>query len=195
MVQGVMGNMTETDINQRKNGNIDFLYKNLEHASQAYFQAENVFPLWESAFALIIGQLLIAYFNPDNCEEQKFWICLLSTFMSFAWFMLVSLNLQNSLHVEERVQYIQTKLANESKGMDTINAIEFIDPWPCKRQKENWSAWNILIGKRKDENSIDALWNAWRSTWFYRRLIPFILLCFWALALIFVLYNYIKSNP
>ena len=31
------------------------IYKNLDHAYQAYFQAEGFFPLWEAAFALIVG--------------------------------------------------------------------------------------------------------------------------------------------
>ena len=181
--------MAETKIEERTDRRIDLLYKNLEHASHAYFQAEGVFPLWESAFALIIGQLLIAYFNPDSCKEQKFWICLLSTFMSFAWFMLVSLNLQNSLHVEERMLYLQSKLANELKGKAAIHAIEFVDPWPCGKQKESWNAWNIFIGKRQNQKWNDALWKALKSTWFYRRLIPFILFCFWAVALIFISYN------
>lgn len=167
------------------------LYKNLEHASHAYFQAEGVFPLWESAFALIIGQLLIAYFNPDSCKEQKFWICLLSTFMSFAWFMLVSLNLQNSLHIGNRLQYLQIKLTNEYQGIDTISTIEFVDPWPCKKQKENWRKRDIFIGKRQDQDWIYALRKSLKSTWFYRRLIPFILFWFWASALISISYKYI----
>ena len=108
--------MAENKIEENKR-RIQLLYKNLEHVSHAYFQAEGVFPLWESAFALIIGQLLIAYFNPEYfyqkftaSDEQRFWICLVSASMSFAWFMLVSLNLQNSLHVEERMHYLQAKI-------------------------------------------------------------------------------------
>jgi hypothetical protein len=180
----VIGTMADTEIEQRTNRRIDLLYKNLEHASQAYFQAEGVFPLWESAFALIIGQLLIAYFTLDSCKDQRSWMCLLGAFMSFAWFMLVSLNLQNSLHVGDRMQYLQSKLANELKGIATIYAIEFVDPWPCEKQKANWSAWNIFIGKRRDEKWKEALWKARKSTWLYRRLIPFILFCFWAFGLI-----------
>lgn len=189
--------MAENELEDKKR-RIDLLYKNLEHVSHAYSQAEGVFPLWESAFALIIGQLLIAYFNPEyfyqkftESDEQRFWICLVGTSMSFAWFMLVSLNLQNSLHVEERVQYLQLKLAKELLGKDKFSPIEFVDPWPCKKQKENWSAWNILVGKRQDEDTIDALWKARKSTWLYRRLIPFMLFLFWTVALAFILLDFI----
>jgi hypothetical protein len=184
--------MAENKLEDKKS-RIDLLYKNLEHVSHAYSQAEGVFPLWESAFALIIGQLLIVYFNPEfinqkftEFDEQRFWICLVGTSMSFTWFMLVSLNLQNSLHIGDRMQYLQLKLANELRGKDTFSPIEFVDPWPCKKQKENWSAWNILVGKRQDETTINALWNARKSTWFYRRLIPLMLFWFWIFSPIFI---------
>ena len=39
----------------------DDQYKNLEFVSKAYSVAEGAFPLWEAVFALIVGQILIAF--------------------------------------------------------------------------------------------------------------------------------------
>ena len=53
---------------------MDLIYKNLEYVSRSYSTAEQVYPFWEAAFALIVGQLIVAYFNPDVCIYQQKWL-------------------------------------------------------------------------------------------------------------------------
>jgi hypothetical protein len=108
--------------------------------------------------------------------------------------MLVSLNLQNSLHAEKQVQYLQSQLAARLKKWADSQVIEFIDPWPCAKQKESWKWRDIFIGKRSDEKWNEALWKARKSTWFYRRLIPFILSLFWILSGIALLLRIIRLS-
>jgi len=73
---------------------INLLYKNLEHVSHAYFTAEGIFPYWETVFALIVGQLFIAYFQ-GIFPSQEILLIVFGIVLSFIWFILVSLNLQN----------------------------------------------------------------------------------------------------
>jgi hypothetical protein len=63
----------QTEGRQRER-RIDLLYKNLEYISSAYSLAEGAFPFWEAAFALIIGQVLMAYFTPGVCIYQLIWL-------------------------------------------------------------------------------------------------------------------------
>lgn len=164
---------------------IDLLYKNLEHVSEAYFAVEGVFPIWESVFALIIGQLFIAYFTSDgDATYQKIGLALLGVVLSYIWFILVSLNFQNSLHIGDRVADLQNLLADELKEENHSPRFhEFIRPWPSDKQKENWTGWNIITGKRESEDFGDAVFKARKSTWLYRRVLPLILLIAWCVLL------------
>jgi hypothetical protein len=81
----------------------DDLYKNLEFALNAYTIAENVFPLWEAAFALIVGQILI---------------------VSAIWFILVSLNCLNAAYVDGEMCKIRDCIRTYHFSTP------FIWPWP-----------------------------------------------------------------
>ena len=62
--------------------------KNLEFMAKAYSVAEGVFPLWEAVFALIVGQIFIAYFSTNVDHWQKILIALLGLILSFTWLYL-----------------------------------------------------------------------------------------------------------
>jgi hypothetical protein len=89
--------MAENDEERIRNRRIDLLYKNLEHVSSAYNAAEGVFPYWEAAFAIIVGQIFIAYYGQGICPSQKMQLAFLGAILSSIWFILVSLNLQYAL--------------------------------------------------------------------------------------------------
>jgi hypothetical protein len=84
--------------NEIEDKRIEQIYKNLEYVSHAYFQAEGVFPFWEAAFALIVGQLFLAYFDPNASNSQQRWLeAVIGCIITYIWFILVSLNLQYSV--------------------------------------------------------------------------------------------------
>jgi hypothetical protein len=82
-------------------------YKNLEFASKAYSVAEGAFPLWEAVFALIVGQILIAYFSSHMHVDQKIGLAFLGLVLSTIWFILVSLNFLNAYHINKKLLKIQ----------------------------------------------------------------------------------------
>ena len=163
----------------------------MEYVSQAYFQAEGVFPVWEAAFALIVGQLFVAYFNPNVCDYQQKWLTIIGCIISYIWFILVSLNLQNALHFEKRLRclkkWMDYDLSKESQSYFAecpplfSPCASILSPWPSDDEKKSWSLWNVIVGKRENDTPIEALSKARRSTWFYRRVLPFILLAIWIL--------------
>jgi len=48
-------------------------------------------------------------------------------------------------------------------------------------EKEDWTLKNIMIGKTKTESKGEAFKKFRRSTWFYRRALPFFLLIIWTI--------------
>jgi hypothetical protein len=153
----------------------DQIYRNLEYVSKAYFAVEGIYPFWESAFALIVGQIFIAYFTSQACNDQKIGLVWLGLFLSFLWLILVSLNLQYANHIDTKMQ----KLRDCLRRCDPPPS--FIWPW---REKEDGSSlgntlYSLVIGKKEEETTRQALANLPWSTWFYRRFLPFVLVCFW----------------
>jgi hypothetical protein len=51
------------DEEKNSNNEIGLIYKNLQYISQATYSAESVMLGWETIYALIEGQLIIAYFD------------------------------------------------------------------------------------------------------------------------------------
>lgn len=190
--------MAETDTERKMDRRIDLLYKNLAHLSSAYFQAESVFPSWEAAFAIIVGQIFIAYFGQGVCPSQKNLLLYIGVVLSLIWFILVSLNLQNALYMEGKIEDMHKQLDKELMG-SCSGQLHFIKPWP--ESKDNWTPGNIFWGTRpkknlkislkedtKDKNWPDRLRAKYRwlkkiskTTWFYRRVLPLILCLFWIL--------------
>lgn len=158
---------------------IDLLYKNLEHVSAAYFTAEGVYPYWEAAFAIIIGQIFIAYYGQGSCASQQIYLAFFGVVLSLIWFLLVSLNLQYAIYIEGRARVLQNMLKNEYEK-NGFRTLEFIEPWV--KDKLNWSVGNIFWGTVPDgEEETKSQWFATllKSTWFYRRALPFMLLMIW----------------
>jgi hypothetical protein len=155
----------------------DTLYKNLEFASKAYSVAEGTFPLWEAVFALVVGQLLVAYFSSQVHNNQKLGLAILGLILSIVWFILVSLNYLNAKFIDERM----LKLRDCLKTCDT-----FIWPWPDENDKEKWTSWVVLTGQlpkqvkeSKSDSQLDKESQILKSTWLYRKALPAILILVW----------------
>ena len=183
--------MRESETDEKKQ-RIDMIYRNLEHASSCYFEGDSVFPLWESAFALIIGQIFIAYFDRGICPIQETWLIRLGAILSLIWFLLVSLNLQNAYYMERSVKKLQRQLNEEIKIDPDFQYKEFIKPWPSQEDKSKWTLSDIFWGtKPKGDCEEKPKENDWfksrikwfriiiKSTWFYRRILSLILFLFW----------------
>jgi hypothetical protein len=201
-VRSLIGQAKNTK-NEKRNKRIDLLYKNLEHASATYLSIESLFPFWESAFALIIGQLFIAYFD-NGALLLRPWLSFLGSVLSIIWFLLVSLNLKNAQHMDDQIRELHKRLKNELNGQRTT--LEFFDPWVEPKEKKKWHWFgNILLGNKppKNESSIkerfqmmlyfpiqllgkeerkktvDGIINMSKSTWLLRRSLPAILTIVW----------------
>lgn len=168
-----------------KNRRIDLLYKNLEHASNAYFAVETIFPVWEAAFALIVGQLIVAYFNPDIYIRQQQQLAFVGLIIAFIWFILVSLNFQNASYMDGKIKYLHKCLDTELKNDcdKDLPVRNFINPWPKDEDKKKWTLKKIILGL--NDNDKFNLGKALKSTWFYRRILPLILCIFWVYLLIY----------
>jgi hypothetical protein len=178
--------MTESeDTKKRIDRRIDILYRNLEHVSNAYFSVESVFPIWEAAFALIVGQLIVAYFNPEISIYQQQLLAFIGLIISSIWFILVSLNFQNALHMDGKIRDLHNRINIELEEEDYLSDLsfhDFIKPWPEDEDKKKWTVRKIFWGT---EERIDKVWfnKTIRSTWFYRRVLPFTLSVIWILLL------------
>ena len=180
-----------------KRERIDLLYKNLEYNSQAYTAAESGFPSWEAAYALIVGQLFIAYFqmqqvtlqltlsvpiiNLRSIDPHNF-IAFFGLLLSGFWFILVSLNLQTAASHMYRQLHESHSLLRQELGCTPAN-IQFIEIYPNDIDKKNWKISDILWGNKPGESR--SLRKMLKSTWFYRRALPFILFLVWGFLLLF----------
>lgn len=176
--------MDDREIKKNKDRRIDLLYKNLEHVSNAYFAVESVFPFWEAAFALIVGQIIVTYFNLDIHIYQQISLAIVGLIVSSIWLILVSLNYQNALHMDGKIRNLHDCLDIELKGdyFSYLSVHEFIKPWPYDEDKKKWTLRKIFLGLGEYDETF-KIGKALKSTWFYRRVLPFILTVIWILLL------------
>jgi hypothetical protein len=155
----------------------ELIYKNLDFVSNAYYSAEGIFPFWESAYALIVGQLLIAYVQTSWTNE---WLRALLTFSGFIfsllWYRLVSLTRLHAKFLDHTMKRLEFKLKQKYRKQDS----EFYGESPIK-EIYNSSLEDII--KSFDEYNWGLFAELWpekkarRSTWYMRRLLP-VALCF-----------------
>jgi hypothetical protein len=185
----VAGDEVEPDKIEKR---IDALYKNLEHISNSYFSSEGIFPFWESVYALIVGQLLVAYFT-SNGNEPKIILIFAGIVFSAIWFVVVSIGWHNSVYRADTMKYLQWKLIKEYKKLNSIekneNLISMYKFYPESPIEENYICENIIKWKLNSFLDLVAKLRpnskALRSSWFYRRWIPLILLVIWLFILIY----------
>ena len=170
---------------------IELLYKNLEYVSAFQFASEGRYPYWESAFSLIIGQILIAYYGQGICSTQQLVLALFGLILSLIWFIVVSLTLQNARYIDDRLKNLDGKLKSELSSYGMRHEFEFIEPDPNRDVKNSWTLGNIFWGDQlgiktyyekeyyEKGGAFKQLKKLIRSTWFYRRMLPFILCLIW----------------
>jgi len=167
-----------------KKDKIDLLYKNLQHITHANYSAEMAFPYWETLYALIIGQLIIAYFQTTAFITLYSWrgsarslISFIGFVFTFSWFILVILNHIHSQYRYEKIRDLEKSLDGEYRTfkLDTDQSIacnlKFIPEDITKDDRETW----LSIKKIVDT----ILYCKPKSTWVYRKLLPLILSLVW----------------
>lgn len=184
-------------MDSEKKERIDLLYRNLEYNSHVYATAESAFPFWESAYALIIGQLFIAYFeynfyllgainevldnplgNYSIYINGRAFIAFFGLLLSVLWFILVSLNLKNANYMDLKLRESHELLRRELNC--NASNVGFIEIYPSKFEKDKWGFWDIFWGKKPDEKlNLNWLKVNLKSTWFYRRILPFVMIIVW----------------
>ena len=169
----------DSQLNQQK---INRLYKNLEYISRAYFSTESLFHGWEAIYALVIGQLFIAFFTKEETMmHQRLIIASVGFMFCFIWFILSSVSWQLSTYRFNVMKLLQKGIRDEYKDTyeffpeSPLLGIEDID---CSYQLQN----KIRCFDIKLRNVFDGLFSrkALKATWFYRRVLPFILAIFWS---------------
>ena len=81
--------MPKEKIDEDDKYKIELIYKNLEYISRAYFSAEQIFPLWEAIYALIAGQLLVAFFTVKHTDFRGS-IAIAGMIFSVFWFLVIN---------------------------------------------------------------------------------------------------------
>jgi len=180
---------------------IEMLEKKLNHLMRAYSVAEGIFPSWEAAFALLIGQLLIACLGNYASLHKilllmpvvnpKSLFILLTVFglvLSIFWLIMVSLNLQHANTYDTKIRACEKSLSNayqnKKKSKEDIKTLEFGSAFIEPDERPGWK--NIFLGHKKGENfKKNALPKLLTSTWLYRRLLPIVSIAIW-IILIFV---------
>jgi len=158
---------------------ITLINENLKHVMHATYSAEPAMLGWETIFALIEGQLIIAYFDCKNNSPQ--YIALFGLILSFSWLLLVSIN---HMHQDYRSKVIKYLEADLKKCYHDEMGLNFWSEDICKDQRAKWWLLGVLpiewIPEDWPRNLKPLPLRKWvTSTWTYRFLIPLILTLGW----------------
>lgn len=83
-------------------------YEELVYAQTAYFQGEQIFPLWESIYSIIGSGFLYIYFNNTSLTLiEKNLLCFIGLVISSCWFCLVSRNHLYSLARTKKIRRLE----------------------------------------------------------------------------------------
>jgi len=141
---------------------IELLYKNFDSISHAYFSGEQIFPLWEAVYALIEGQLLVAFFTANN-GNGKILIAFTGIIFSFIWFKVITLSFHYSRYRSENLLELEDILEKE------YNKIRFKLPG-----NSNFKFYKIVSKPKKK-----GLRMYLSTSWLWRRGTPVIIIVVW----------------
>jgi hypothetical protein len=173
------------DVRKKDGRKLGLIYKNLQHISHAYFSSENAFPYWETVYALIVGQLLIAFFQIDNDKKEISLIMAIVGFgFSICWLILVSLSWQHSTYRYDVMKILQMDLSREYEN----HGIKFYPESKFEEQQQSLEnrISNFSATFRKAFGAFNPI-KARNSTWYYRRLLPLFLSYIWFLIILKIL--------
>ncbi|MBL7126493.1 MAG: hypothetical protein ISS58_04690 [Dehalococcoidales bacterium] len=154
------------------NKNEERIYKDLMYTQKAYFTGEQIFPVWESIYALIVSGLFVTYFTATSLGFlEQLILSFIGLFISFGWFCLVSRNHLYSLARRERMKELEKAIQDEILG--GIEAVESdMKPFSLIQYQETY------ISER------EKLWNKVK-TWCIRKILPLLLSFIWFVLIIY----------
>ena len=158
---------------------INLLNENLKHIMHATYSVEPAMLGWETIYALIEGQLIIAYFG--NNKNQL--IILAGLFFALSWVILVDMNHKHQIYRSKAIENLEAILKDYYKNAD----LGFYKQDICAEQKLEWRLLWILPVKWIPESM--QIRRILTSTWTYRKLAPILLILFWIL-----IYKFTSAN-
>ena len=99
---------------------IDNLYKNLTHIANAYSATQTIILAWGAIFALVIGQLFIAYINLSDTQKKTNLgelIILMGFILSICWFAMSV--------ISQRFQRDRIRKMTKLEVLIIVNCISF----------------------------------------------------------------------
>ncbi|MGA2367678.1 MAG: hypothetical protein ABSF74_03770 [Dehalococcoidia bacterium] len=138
----------------------DRIYKALQLAQDQYFSGEQIFPLWESIYSVIVSGLFIVYVTlPMYKWILHLFTCLMAMVFSIVWALIINRSASYSFARMKRMKYLESLLDNK---------------YPSLFDSQAYTE-ELVNGKKR--------W--YRETWRIRRLVPVCLLTIWLILLVY----------
>jgi len=144
------------------------IYKDLTYTQNAYYLGEQIFPLWENVYAVLVSAFFIAYFTSPHINYLiKLILIFIGLIFSICWFLLVSRNQIYSEARANRLKELEKALRRRIDGVEPLMLFTL-----SEKEQE-------FVASRKSCFSI--------RTWCLRKLVPMSLVFIWIIILIMLI--------
>lgn len=165
----------------------EWLYRDLEHTRSLYLGAEQIYPYWETIYALITGAFLTVYFtSPKLGFLLRLILCSVGLIYSRNWRRLVERNRAYANAREGRMR-ILSDILQKSVRLDPPLEVcpdDRLEP----KTITGFSTFTIFQDQKDYLDRHATPWNQ-ESTWTLRIFIPRFLLWIWALLVLYAIYG------
>ncbi len=163
----------ENGIQNDTDNKFGLIYKNLDHLMFATFSAEPSMLGWETIYALIEGQLIIACLDKFNMI-----LVFAGLLFSFFWLILVDINYKHQVYRSKAIEDMQALLKDYYKK----EGLSFCTEDVCREQKLKWQVLGVMpINLIPEFIKNIPIRGRITSTWFYRKIVPIGLIIIWVL--------------
>jgi hypothetical protein len=143
----------------------DTIYKALQLVQQQYFSGEQIFPVWESIHAVIVGGLFAVYANlsPSHLFLRVL-TCILAVIFSATWSGIINRAALYSFARMSRIKDLEARL--------------------------NCAYPNIFNSQQYTKAHVENEEQCWSTldTWYIRKIVPALLLTIWIALLIITIF-------
>ncbi|NLJ38000.1 MAG: hypothetical protein GX432_04460 [Candidatus Atribacteria bacterium] len=68
----------------------EWIYKDLCYTSNSYYSSEQIYPMWENVYAIIVSGFFYVFFTSDDLTDmRRSIICIIGIVLSLGWFLVV----------------------------------------------------------------------------------------------------------
>ncbi len=89
---------------------LERLYKNLDHISKVYLHYETTILSWEAIYALVVGQLIIAYVGLRELSTFGWAIIIAGFFLSLCWALWEISTLSKAKQRVQDIEYLENSI-------------------------------------------------------------------------------------